>query len=196
MMATVHIAAGVALGAVLLRPALALAAGAASHLVLDSIPHGRLASDHESYLTVARIDGLTALMVLAVALLLLPRRWRLAAAIGAVAAVALDADKPAEHFLGWDLWPAWIDAVHHGVQREHPAYVVADMAVLAVSLSATYLLARNHRLRVASHEMAPVAVSSAHDQVVEEASVPARSGGSLGRWPIARGGRPQRPSGT
>src|SRR2546423_14753559 len=103
MLVTNHVAAGAAIGALLhRRPALAFAAGVASHVAMDCLPHWGLPrgpESHESFLHVAKRDGLAGLA--AIAVLAGPARDRRAGVLAAIAgAPLLDFDNPDRHFYG------------------------------------------------------------------------------------------------
>ena len=70
MLVTNHVAAGAAIGALLhRRPALAFAAGVASHVAMDCLPHWGLPREpesHDRFLEVAKKDGLAGLAAIAV----------------------------------------------------------------------------------------------------------------------------------
>src|SRR3954451_5134048 len=102
MFVTNHVLAGAAVGLTLPRnPAQALAAGVASHVIMDLTPHcgdGTLTEDE--FFVIARRDGLVALGALALLLAAAPAPRRSVVA-GVVGAVLLDLDKPCKRFFGF-----------------------------------------------------------------------------------------------
>lgn len=146
MLVTNHVLAGAAIGAVLRhRPAAAFAAGVASHLVMDSLPHWGLPREeasHARFLEIARRDGtvgLAALIVLSSG----AGRGRAGVLAGMAGATLLDVDKPARHFFGRNPVPAAVQEFHERIQRESPTRMpgelLAGVALLGV---ATALLRR------------------------------------------------------
>src|SRR2546423_7828887 len=100
MLVTNHVAAGAAIGALLhRRPALAFAAGVASHLAMDCLPHWGLPrgpESHDRFLEAAKKDGLPGLAAIA-ALSGPATGLRAGVPRGIPGATLLDADKPARH---------------------------------------------------------------------------------------------------
>ena len=129
MLFTSHVLAGAAIGAVAHRPVDAFVVGAASHLVMDVVPHWGDVPISE-VLPIARADGLVALAVGAVALAAgSKRRGRVLA--GMLGAGALDLDKPCQHFFGASPYPATVDAFHNRIQvgREAPHRMPRELAM-------------------------------------------------------------------
>lgn len=139
---TVHVLAGTAVGAALRNPVAALAAGFASHFVLDAVPHWGISADPQVWLAVARIDGVVSVIAVLAAILLLPRDRRVAGLMGAVGAALPDLDKPARELLGRTVWPPWLQDFHAGIQHESLGYWWVDLAALVLALSALLLLRR------------------------------------------------------
>jgi hypothetical protein len=138
MLVTNHVAAGAAIGALLhRRPALAFAAGVASHVAMDCLPHWglpRVPESHDRFLEVAKKDGLAGLA--AIAVLSAPARdLRSGVLAGIAGATLLDVDKPARHFFGRNPVPAPIQDFHERIQREAPHRMRQEVAV-AVGLLA------------------------------------------------------------
>jgi hypothetical protein len=139
MLVTNHVLAGAALGAVLRRrPAAAFAAGLASHLIMDSLPHWGLPGEvqaAERFLRVARRDGTIGLAVL-LALAGGAGEARRAVLAGMAGATLLDVDKPARHFLDRNPVPAPVQRFHERIQRESPRRMpgefLAGAALLAI----------------------------------------------------------------
>lgn len=147
MFVTTHVLAGAALGLVTRHPLLGLAAGAASHLALDAVPHwGDVAPS--TFLTVAVVDGLLGVAVLAAAVRATPRALRLRAVAGITGAVVPDLDKPAVLFLGVNPFPAAVERAHGAVQREAAGWWWVE--VLAGALLATAVVALLRRAREAA----------------------------------------------
>src|SRR5436305_10050467 len=142
MLVTNHVAAGAAIGALLpRRPALAFAAGVASHLAMDCLPHWGLPREpesHERFLEVAKKDGVAGLA--AIAVLSGPAGDRRAGVLAGIAgATLLDVDKPARHFFGRNPVPAPIQGFHERIQREAPHRMRQEVAI-AVGLTAASAL--------------------------------------------------------
>jgi hypothetical protein len=140
---TSHVLAGVLVGRALRgRPVAAFGAGVLSHLIMDSCPHwGLLAGDpgaREQFLRVARCDGCTALAAMAAGAGLATAGDR-SAVLGAMAGAAVvDADKPCEHFFGFNPFPIWFQRLHSAIQRESPRRLPHEIAI-AVGLLAVVL---------------------------------------------------------
>ena len=148
MLVTNHVAAGAAIGALLhRRPALAFAAGVASHVAMDCLPHWglpRVPESHEPFLEVAKRDGLAGLA--AIAVLTGPARGlRPGVLAGIAGATLLDVDKPARHFFGRNPVPAAIQGFHERIQREAPHRMRAEILVAAGLLGLSALLVARGR---------------------------------------------------
>jgi hypothetical protein len=139
MLVTNHVLAGAVLGAVLhRRPVVAFAAGLASHLAMDSLPHWGLPGEvqaAERFLRVARRDGTIGLAVL-LALAGQAGGARRAVLAGMAGATLLDVDKPARHFLGRNPVPAPVQRFHERIQRESPRRMPGEFLAGAVLLAA------------------------------------------------------------
>jgi hypothetical protein len=147
MLVTNHVAAGATIGVLLhRRPGLAFAAGVASHLAMDCLPHWglpRVPDSHDRFLEVAKKDGLAGLA--AIAVLSGPAKGLRAGVLAGIAgATLLDVDKPARHFFDRNPVPAPIQEFHERIQREAPHRMRHEIAVAAglMTLSA-FLVARN-----------------------------------------------------
>jgi hypothetical protein len=150
MLVTNHVLAGAAIGAVLhRRPSLAFAAGVASHLAMDSLPHWglpRVPESHALFLEVAKRDGVAGLT--GIALLAGPARGiRSGVLAGIAGATILDVDKPARHFFDRNPVPAPIQGFHERIQREAPHRMRAEMAIAAGLLALSGLLVARGRSR-------------------------------------------------
>ncbi|HVW33443.1 MAG TPA: hypothetical protein VHL53_12960 [Acidimicrobiia bacterium] len=148
MLVTNHVFAGAAIGAVLhRRPGLAFAAGVASHLAMDSLPHWglpRVPESHARFLEVARRDGAAGLA--GIALLAGPARGIRAGVLAGIAgATLLDVDKPARHFFDRNPVPAPIQELHERIQREAPHRLRAEIGVAAALLGLSALLVARRR---------------------------------------------------
>jgi len=104
------------------RPVTAFAAGLASHLVLDAVPHWgcdlREPGRAERFLVVAKRDGVLGLTTMAVIALTTERTVRTATFAAVAGAVLLDLDKPCVHFFGRDPFPYAVRLLHRRVQNE------------------------------------------------------------------------------
>jgi len=150
VLVTNHVAAGAAIGAVLhRRPALAFAAGVASHVAMDCVPHWGLpreAASHERFLEVAKRDGLTGLTAIA-ALAGPARGLRVGVLAGIAGATLLDVDKPARHFFDRNPVPGPIQDFHERIQREAPHRMRNEIAVAAGLLALSAFLVARGRSR-------------------------------------------------
>jgi hypothetical protein len=151
MLVTNHVLAGAAIGAVLhRRPALAFAAGVASHVAMDCVPHWGLPrgpESHQRFLEVARRDGLAGLA--AIAVLSGPARGlRPGVLAGITGATLLDVDKPARHFFDRNPVPAVIQDFHERIQREAPHRMRSELAVAAGLLGLSAFLVARRRSAV------------------------------------------------
>lgn len=140
VLVTNHVLAGALIGRALARhPAGAFAAGVASHFLMDACPHWGTPADQQSYdafLRVARCDGCAGLAAMALSAGLAPGGSRKAAVAGMVGGAVVDADKPAEHFLGINPFPVWFQRFHKRIQREAPDRLRLEVAVGAALLAA------------------------------------------------------------
>ena len=148
MLVTNHVAAGAAIGAVLhRRPVLAFAAGVASHVAMDALPHWglpRQPDSHEQFLEVAKKDGLAGLA--AIAVLSGPARGLRAGVLAGIAgATLLDVDKPARHFFGRNPVPAPIQGFHERIQREAPHRMRNEIALAGALLTLSAVLVARGR---------------------------------------------------
>lgn len=138
MLVTNHVGAGAVIGVLLhRRPALAFAAGVASHLAMDCLPHWglpRVPESHEPFLQVAKRDGVAGLA--AIAVLAGPAKGlRCGVLAGIAGATILDVDKPARHFFDRNPVPAPVQEFHERIQREAP-HRMRNEIVLAAGLLA------------------------------------------------------------
>jgi hypothetical protein len=148
MLVTNHVAAGAAIGALLhRRPALAFAAGVASHLAMDCLPHWglpRVPESSEPFLQVAKRDGLAGLT--AIAVLTGPAGGRRSGVLAGIAgATVLDVDKPARHFFGRNPVPAPVQEFHERIQREAPHRMRHEVLTAAALLMLSGLLVARRR---------------------------------------------------
>jgi len=122
---TNHVLSGALIGALARRPLTAFAAGAASHFVLDAVPHWGGWDSRRRFLRVAVPDGLISLAAMGAFAAVSPADRRLAVLAGMTGAALPDADKPATMWFGWSPFPAAVDRFHAGIQREasHRMYV-------------------------------------------------------------------------
>lgn len=148
MLVTNHVGAGAAIGVLLhRRPALAFAAGVASHLAMDCLPHWGLPlvpESHEPFLQVAKRDGLAGLA--AIAVLAGPARGLRSGVLAGIAgATILDVDKPARHFFGRNPVPARVQDFHERIQREAPHRMRNEVLIAAGLLTLSGLLVARRR---------------------------------------------------
>jgi hypothetical protein len=139
---TNHALAGAVLGRVIRRPALAFAAGMASHVAMDMVLHWGEEIDWDRFVAVARVDGSVGLGACAALLAAAPPAARPAVAAGIAGACLIDMDKPGKHFFGQSPFPAPLDRFHERIQNEGPigglveAATAAALAVALVTLHA------------------------------------------------------------
>jgi hypothetical protein len=140
VLVTNHVLAGAAIGALVKRPAPALALGVVSHVAMDSIPHWGLSHEDRgddplrspTFLRVAYRDGFAGLAAMGAAFGL-ARGRRLPVLAGMVGAALLDLDKPSRHFLGASPFPRAVDQFHADIQagREYDHKMGQELAVAA-----------------------------------------------------------------
>ncbi len=148
MFITNHALAGAALGMVLRRPAVAFAAGAVSHVVMDMCLHwGDADLSWDQFVEVAKVDGTLGLAVCAVAVAAAPPRGRPGVAAAIAGACMIDMDKPGRHFFGRSPFPAAVDRFHTRIQREHPVGWRVEAATAAGLVAATAAMATFARYR-------------------------------------------------
>jgi len=121
-----HALTGAVIGKVTRRPGLAFVLGLASHLVMDAVPHWG-GVDHDTFVSAARIDGLTMLGVAAL-VAAKPDKEKTAMLAGLAGAVLFDMDKPVRHFLNVELWPAPLKHFLGRIQTESPDKLVFELA--------------------------------------------------------------------
>jgi hypothetical protein len=151
---TNHVLSGVLIGQAMEgRPMAAFAAGVASHLALDAIPHWGCDKGEkgglEQFLRVAKRDGTLGLATMTAAALAVDRRSRSATIAAMAGAVLLDLDKPSVYFFGVNPFPAIVRRVHRQVQNESPDGMPNEIAsgVLFVLADTIVTSMRRHRLR-------------------------------------------------
>jgi hypothetical protein len=142
---TNHVLSGALIGALARRPLTAFAVGAASHFVLDAVPHWGEWDSQRQFLRVAVVDGLVSLAAMGAFAAASPADRRLAVLAGMTGAALPDADKPAILWFGRSPFPAAVNRFHMGIQREasHRGYV----EVLAAGVLTTAALIALHRSR-------------------------------------------------
>jgi len=137
---TNHVLSGALIGALARRPLPAFAAAAASHFVLDAVPHWGDWRSQRRFLRVAVPDGLISLAVMGAFAAASPPERRLAVLAGMTGAALPDADKPTTLWFGWSPFPRAVDRFHARIQREapHRAHVelLAAGAFAAAALAA------------------------------------------------------------
>lgn len=138
MFITNHALAGAAIGTIVHRPALAFAAGAASHLVMDMCLHwGDADLTWEEFVDIAKVDGTLGLAVSAVAVAGAPG-WARPGVVAAIAGACLiDMDKPGRHFFGRSPFPPAFDRFHSRIQNEAPLGWRVEAAAAAGLAAAT-----------------------------------------------------------
>lgn len=140
MLVTNHVLVGALLGAAIGRPGTALAAGVVSHPVLDLLPHWGRPVSRQEFLTVAVVDGLCGLAVLAAAAVRTPPRWRAAVLAGALGGAFPDLDKPWKELFGSSPFPAAVDRFHGWIQNEGHDRMAVDVCAAATLAAVASLL--------------------------------------------------------
>jgi hypothetical protein len=139
-----HVLSGALIGALTRRPLPAFAAGAASHFVLDTVPHwgkwGR-----RSFLRVAVTDGLISLAVAGASVAASPPDRRLAVLAGMAGAALPDLDKPAKLWFGRSPFPPAFDRFHMGIQDEAANRLYIELLAAAALAPAALIALRTRR---------------------------------------------------
>lgn len=139
MLATAHTSVALVLASITPNISLAVAAGAASHLLLDRVPHwGRVS--RRTWKTVAVIDGLTAGALATAAYVRAPEanRGRIVASV--IGANLPDIDKPVHFFTGHHLLPLRARRILERGQREAPHRIAVDAVVSLTALCVAHAL--------------------------------------------------------
>jgi hypothetical protein len=120
------------------RPFLAYAAGVASHLAMDALPHWGAEGDDDIWMRAARRDGLLALAVLAALAAAAPRGSRVGVLAGAAGAITPDLRSPLRVAFDVQPLPDALDEVHTDVQqgKEAGGHLPIELAAAAVLASA------------------------------------------------------------
>lgn len=135
MLATAHVASAALTQHLCRTPMQGLAAGVASHLVLDAVPHWGATSE-ANYERTAVVDGLIALVASAALIAAAPPHRRLILASTIAGAVLPDLDKPVRFFTGRDTFPRPLRRFLSVIQTESPTYVLSDLTMIAAGMAA------------------------------------------------------------
>jgi hypothetical protein len=144
VLVTNHVLVGALLGAAIGHPAPAVVAGIASHPVLDTLPHWGHPASRAEFLTVAVVDGLCGLAVVAGTAVLAPPSRRAAAVAGALGGALPDLDKPWKEVFGGSPFPRAFDRFHMRIQNEDHGRMYVDVLTAAALAALGSALA--HRL--------------------------------------------------
>jgi hypothetical protein len=144
---TNHVLSGALIGALTRRPAVAFAAGVASHFVVDAVPHWGNWGSNRAFLQVAVPDGLTSLAVIGAFAAAAPPGKRLSMVAAMAGAALPDADKPTKLWFDWSPFPAAVDRFHSGIQREAQSRWPVELAAAAVFTTAALIARRRSDLR-------------------------------------------------
>ncbi len=145
MLVTNHVLSGAVLGHLLPTPVAAFAAGVASHLALDAVPHWGVPRPIREVLHVAVPDGLIGAGTMAVVTAASAPDRRARVLAGMAGAALLDMDKPSLLFFGRSPFPRPVDAFHQRVQHESPRRMPQEVLV---GLAGAVLVAALTRWRV------------------------------------------------
>jgi len=145
---TNHVLSGALIGYAVRNPVLAFAAGVASHLGLDAVPHWGQRQLSE-IMHVAVTDGLLGAGTMAAVGAATPPHRRTAVLAGMAGAALLDMDKPCTVFFGASPFPAAVDRVHAGIQRESPHRMPQELAVGVAGAIVVRAVVRLSRRRAA-----------------------------------------------
>jgi hypothetical protein len=115
---TNHVLSGALIGALTRRPALAFAAGVASHFALDAVPHWGDWGSTRRFLQVAVPDGLISLAAVGAFTALCRPERRPAVVAGMAGAVLPDLSKPTKLWFGWSPFPRAVEQFHERIQPE------------------------------------------------------------------------------
>ena len=137
MLVTNHVLSGALIGSLSRRPAVAFAAGVASHFVLDAVPHWGEWASRSHFLRVAVADGLTGLAVIGLFTAVTPPSRRLAVVAGMAGAALPDIDKPSRLWFGRSPFPPAVDWFHDAIQNEAPGRFPRELAAAACFAGAT-----------------------------------------------------------
>jgi hypothetical protein len=130
MFVTNHVLSGALLGRVLRgKPFRAFAAGIASHLLIDAIPHwgclprgvsydDQPSETYDRFFKVAKRDGVLGATLMASLALSADRKSRSSTVAAMAGAVLLDMDKPLFHYFQWNPFPMFVQHIHGWVQNE------------------------------------------------------------------------------
>lgn len=146
MLFTAHLLTGALIGTLVRRPLPAFTVGVASHFLLDAVPHWAVGATREQWMTVAVLDGLIGLLILARIATAHPSGRRIAMLAGAAGAGLPDLDKPVHWLFGIDLWPAVVNTAHTSIQHESLDWWFTD-ALAIIAMVTALAVARRHRLR-------------------------------------------------
>lgn len=152
---TLHAAAGTAIGwALRQRPTLAVAAAAASHLLLDAIPHWGT-DNKRTWLAVAATDVTIGTAATAHLISKAPAQHRRLLATTATAAIALDLPKiPRTFGLPVPFEPDWLRHLHSNIQRETNGTrrLTTSSLLAATALAVLHHQITNHHTDTKHHE--------------------------------------------
>lgn len=149
MLVTNHVLSGALIGAVARQPAVAFAAGVASHFMLDTLPHLGEWRDRKDFLRTAVPDGLAGLAIIGTFAAVAPADQRLAVLAGMAGAALPDIDKPSRIWFGRSPFPRVVDAFHSAIQHEsRDRAPVEAAAAVVLSITALTLLRRQRHAAV------------------------------------------------
>jgi hypothetical protein len=141
MLATTHVAVGALVASTMPSTVLGGVAGflvgLGTHLALDTVPHWG-SDDPDSFLRVAKVDGITLLVVgILISVAFYTSGGRSAAAVGVATmfgALLFDLDKPFRHFFGIEIWPAKMSWFLGRIQFERTYLWPVDCLTASVAL--------------------------------------------------------------
>ncbi|MCK9875542.1 hypothetical protein MXD59_07100 [Frankia sp. Ag45/Mut15] len=143
MIISSHVPAGAFVGMAVRNPVVAVAAGFASHLAMDAMPHWGTGPNTESeWIPIARRDGVAGLAAMALLTAAAPPGRRLAVLAGMTGACLPDTDKVGRYFVGISPWPSRFDRFHERIQNEARNRLPREVATAVTLTAAGTLLLR------------------------------------------------------
>jgi hypothetical protein len=147
MLITNHVLSGALIGTVVRRPVPAFVLGAASHFVLDTLPHWGDWRDERQFLRVAVPDGLTGLATMGLCAVVAPPSMRAPVLAGMAGAALPDLDKPSRLWFGRSPFPRLVDEFHGAIQHEAQGRARVEFVSAAALATAALAIFATRRRR-------------------------------------------------